>query len=82
MTEPERVQQAIIAGDVSAQPADLSMHLGCCCTAKQREAVELVIVLGFSQAQASVMLRRNGGTVYKQIRAFYRKVKQCERHTK
>ena len=77
--DPPGTSEAIEAGALHANAADVSMHLGCCCSTDQREAIELVVVYGFNVHQSATMLRRRASTIYKQVRAFWGRVRRCEK---
>lgn len=77
--DPPGTREAIGSGDLSVTKSDITMHLSCCCTGPQRQAVELVVVYGLTIDQAAKLLKRNKGTVYKQVQAFRRKVRKCEK---
>jgi len=78
MVDPAEITQALKAGELTSQPPDYTMHLGCCCTPAEREVVELCLCLGFTRMETAQMLGKSILTINKRLARFRRKMRKCQ----
>ena len=78
VTDRPEVEAGLASGSLGAQPADWSMHLGCCATDAERQAAELVLGMELLTCQAARIMGCTARDVRIRLDRFLAKVKRCE----
>lgn len=79
MDDPAEITQAIRAGNLSSVRPDVTMHMGCCCTPREREVVDLCLCQGFKTWEAAQILGISPVRVQLRLKRFRRKMRRCSR---